>query len=354
MAPVPAPSSDRKAGGPDGRDRSPPRKPRTSTSSSLVARRRCGPSKAHAGAGRPPLPGRRLGGRQRDDVHPPCPDGRGGSGIGDPESRVSKRFKVMGILRDVLRQKSVGVIEELPEKGIVKYAKPVGLVASLVPTTNPELTPPGVACSPSSAGTRSSSRRIRGASARRMRPSRSCGARSPREGARPTCCNAWNDPASPRPIPDDAGGHRPGDRRAGHGQGRVQLGHACLRRRRRQLDDGHRRDGRHRRGGQATRGSARRPTSGRAARRTATSSSRDDLRRPARRPGGRGWPRRQPRGGEPARRPCGTRRAIGPRTPSRSPAGAGREGRIRSPTIAGSSSSSRPRSARTMSSARRS
>jgi sulfoacetaldehyde dehydrogenase len=66
------------------------------------------------------------------------------SGIGDPETRVGKRFKVMGILRDVLRQRSVGVIEELPEKGIVKYAKPVGLIASLVPTTNPELTPPGV------------------------------------------------------------------------------------------------------------------------------------------------------------------------------------------------------------------
>ncbi len=66
------------------------------------------------------------------------------SGIGDPESRVGKRFKVMGILRDVLRQKSVGVIEELPDRGIVKYAKPVGVIASLVPTTNPELTPPGV------------------------------------------------------------------------------------------------------------------------------------------------------------------------------------------------------------------
>ena len=66
------------------------------------------------------------------------------SGIGDPQSRVAKRFKIMGILRDVLRQPSVGVIEELPERGIVKYAKPVGLIASLVPTTNPELTPPGV------------------------------------------------------------------------------------------------------------------------------------------------------------------------------------------------------------------
>lgn len=67
------------------------------------------------------------------------------SGMGDPESRIGKRFKIMGILRDVLRQKSIGVIEELPEKGIVKYGKPVGLVASLVPATNPELTPPGVA-----------------------------------------------------------------------------------------------------------------------------------------------------------------------------------------------------------------
>jgi sulfoacetaldehyde dehydrogenase len=66
------------------------------------------------------------------------------SGIGDPESRVGKRFKIMGILRDILRQRSVGVIEEIPERGIVRYAKPVGLIASLVPTTNPELTPPGV------------------------------------------------------------------------------------------------------------------------------------------------------------------------------------------------------------------
>ncbi len=66
------------------------------------------------------------------------------SGLGDPVGRVSKRFKVMGILRDVLREKSVGIIEEIPEKGIIKYAKPVGVIASIVPTTNPELTPPGV------------------------------------------------------------------------------------------------------------------------------------------------------------------------------------------------------------------
>ena len=66
------------------------------------------------------------------------------SGLGDPIGRVNKRFKIMGILRDVLRQKSVGIIEEIPDKGIIKYGKPVGVIASVVPTTNPELTPPGV------------------------------------------------------------------------------------------------------------------------------------------------------------------------------------------------------------------
>ncbi len=64
------------------------------------------------------------------------------SGLGDRDGRPGKRFKIMGVLRDALRQKSIGVIEELPEKGIIKYAKPAGVIASLVPTTNPALTPP--------------------------------------------------------------------------------------------------------------------------------------------------------------------------------------------------------------------
>ena len=66
------------------------------------------------------------------------------SGLGDWEGRPNKRFKIMGILRDALRQKSMGIVEEIPEKGIVKYAKPVGVIAALVPTTNPALTPPGM------------------------------------------------------------------------------------------------------------------------------------------------------------------------------------------------------------------
>lgn len=67
------------------------------------------------------------------------------SGLGDRESRLNKRFKIRGILRDALRQKSVGLVEDIPEKGIKKYAKPVGIIASIIPTTNPDLTPAGSA-----------------------------------------------------------------------------------------------------------------------------------------------------------------------------------------------------------------
>ena len=65
------------------------------------------------------------------------------SGLGDPESRMGKRMKIRGVLRDALRQRSVGIIEEIAEKGIVKYGKPVGVIACIVPTTNPDLTPAG-------------------------------------------------------------------------------------------------------------------------------------------------------------------------------------------------------------------
>src|SRR5205085_2054379 len=65
------------------------------------------------------------------------------SGMGSREPR--RRAKVLGILRDALRQKSIGVIEEIPERGIVKYAKPAGVIASLIPVTSPYVTPIGIA-----------------------------------------------------------------------------------------------------------------------------------------------------------------------------------------------------------------
>lgn len=62
------------------------------------------------------------------------------SNMGSVEGVPARRFKIIGILRDALRQKSVGVIEEIPEKGIVKYAKPAGVIAGLLPVTNPVVT----------------------------------------------------------------------------------------------------------------------------------------------------------------------------------------------------------------------
>src|SRR5215471_16952250 len=65
------------------------------------------------------------------------------TGMGSREPR--RRAKVLGILRDALRQKTVGVIEEIPEKQIVKYAKPAGVIASLIPVTSAYVTPVGIA-----------------------------------------------------------------------------------------------------------------------------------------------------------------------------------------------------------------
>jgi sulfoacetaldehyde dehydrogenase len=62
------------------------------------------------------------------------------SGMGSAEGVPARRWKILGILRDALRTRSVGIIEELPEKGIVKYAKPAGVIAGLLPVTNPLVT----------------------------------------------------------------------------------------------------------------------------------------------------------------------------------------------------------------------
>src|SRR5665213_1069708 len=58
-----------------------------------------------------------------------------------PDKIVKKQRKTFGTLRDLLRVKSVGVIEEDKKPGIVKYAKPVGVVCAITPSTNPGATP---------------------------------------------------------------------------------------------------------------------------------------------------------------------------------------------------------------------
>ena len=64
------------------------------------------------------------------------------TGIGNvPDKVIKNQRKTFGTLRDLLRVKTIGVIEEDPDKGLVKYAKPVGVVGAVCPSTNPAATP---------------------------------------------------------------------------------------------------------------------------------------------------------------------------------------------------------------------
>jgi len=64
------------------------------------------------------------------------------TGLGNVESKITKnQRKTFGTLRDLMRVKTVGIIEEDPARGIVKWAKPVGVVAAITPSTNPSATP---------------------------------------------------------------------------------------------------------------------------------------------------------------------------------------------------------------------
>jgi sulfoacetaldehyde dehydrogenase len=64
------------------------------------------------------------------------------TGIGNVEDKVIKnQRKTFGTLRDLMRAKTVGIIENEPGMGMVKYGKPVGVVAAITPSTNPAATP---------------------------------------------------------------------------------------------------------------------------------------------------------------------------------------------------------------------
>jgi len=64
------------------------------------------------------------------------------TGLGNVEDKINKnRRKTLGLLRDLKRAKTVGVINEDKKKGIVEIAKPVGVVGAVTPSTNPAATP---------------------------------------------------------------------------------------------------------------------------------------------------------------------------------------------------------------------
>ena len=64
------------------------------------------------------------------------------TGIGNVKDKVIKnQRKTFGTLRDLMRAKTVGIIDSDPASGMVKYGKPVGVVAAITPSTNPAATP---------------------------------------------------------------------------------------------------------------------------------------------------------------------------------------------------------------------
>ena len=64
------------------------------------------------------------------------------TGLGNvPDKVIKNTRKTFGTLRDLMRVKTVGVIEEIPEKDEQELAKPVGVVGAVTPSTNPAATP---------------------------------------------------------------------------------------------------------------------------------------------------------------------------------------------------------------------
>jgi sulfoacetaldehyde dehydrogenase len=64
------------------------------------------------------------------------------TGLGNAPDKVIKNTrKTFGTLRDLMRVRTIGVIEEDKARGLVKYAKPVGVVGAITPSTNPAATP---------------------------------------------------------------------------------------------------------------------------------------------------------------------------------------------------------------------
>ena len=64
------------------------------------------------------------------------------TGLGNIEDKKRKnRRKTLGLLRDLKGVKTVGIIDQNVQKGIIEIARPVGVIGAVVPSTNPVATP---------------------------------------------------------------------------------------------------------------------------------------------------------------------------------------------------------------------
>ena len=63
------------------------------------------------------------------------------TGYGNAKDKLAKNLLTADILPRAMRgMKTVGLLREIPEKKIVEIGVPVGVVAAIVPTTNPTST----------------------------------------------------------------------------------------------------------------------------------------------------------------------------------------------------------------------
>ena len=64
------------------------------------------------------------------------------TGLGNVADKITKNHrKTLGLLRDIKGQKSFGLVDDNPLTGISEFLRPKGVVAAIVPSTNPLATP---------------------------------------------------------------------------------------------------------------------------------------------------------------------------------------------------------------------
>ena len=64
------------------------------------------------------------------------------TGLGNVADKIIKNHrKTLGLLRDIRGKKSFGLVHDDPELGVSEYLRPKGVVAAIVPSTNPLATP---------------------------------------------------------------------------------------------------------------------------------------------------------------------------------------------------------------------
>ena len=64
------------------------------------------------------------------------------TGLGNVPDKITKNHrKTLGLMRDIKPVISYGIIKDDPATGITEIARPIGVIGSVVPSTNPGATP---------------------------------------------------------------------------------------------------------------------------------------------------------------------------------------------------------------------